>query len=78
VAGFYRNPGCERGAGGRFTLNGLAQLQQFGRYYELLILANNQFNLTALTSPEDVAVKHMIDSLLALDDVLSLQEGQER
>ena len=28
-----------------------AQLQQFGRYYELLILANNQFNLTALTSP---------------------------
>lgn len=51
-----------------------AQLQQFGRYYELLILANNQFNLTALTSPEDVAVKHMIDSLLALDS--SIRDGQ--
>ena len=44
------------------------QLQQFSRYYELLILTNNQFNLTALTSPEDVAVKHMIDSLLAFED----------
>jgi 16S rRNA (guanine527-N7)-methyltransferase len=51
-----------------------AQLQQFGRYYELLILANNQFNLTALTSPEDVAVKHMVDSLLALDN--SIRDGQ--
>lgn len=52
----------------------VTQLQQFGRYYELLILANNQFNLTTLTSPEDVAVKHMIDSLLALDT--PVREGQ--
>ena len=40
------------------------QLQKFGKYYEMLIITNNQMNLTTLTSPEDVAVKHMIDSLL--------------
>ncbi len=40
------------------------QLDQFSRYYELLIQTNNQMNLTALTSPEDVAVKHVLDSLL--------------
>lgn len=43
------------------------QLQQFNRYYELLVETNKVMNLTALTEPEDVAVKHMIDSLLAYD-----------
>lgn len=43
------------------------QLSQFTRYYELLIETNKVMNLTALTAPEDVAVKHMIDSLLAYD-----------
>lgn len=43
------------------------QLEQFNRYYELLIETNKVMNLTAITEPEDVAVKHMIDSLLAYD-----------
>lgn len=47
------------------------QLSQFTRYYELLIETNKVMNLTALTEPEDVAVKHMIDSLLAYDDSFS-------
>lgn len=39
------------------------QLCQFNRYYELLIEWNEKINLTALTKPFDVAVKHFIDSL---------------
>lgn len=41
------------------------QLEQLTIYYERLIERNKVVNLTALTSPEDVAVKHMIDSFLA-------------
>lgn len=43
------------------------QLQQFNRYYELLIDWNQKMNLTAITEPHDVAIKHMIDSLTAYD-----------
>lgn len=43
------------------------QLEQFSKYYEMLVETNKVMNLTALTEPEDVAVKHMIDSLLAYD-----------
>ena len=45
------------------TENQLAQLKQ---YYELLIEWNEKMNLTALTAPEDVALKHFADSLLLL------------
>lgn len=41
------------------------QLEQFTCYYELLVETNKVMNLTAITEPEDVAVKHMVDSLLA-------------
>lgn len=41
------------------------QLEQFGKYYALLVETNKVMNLTAITEPEEVAVKHMIDSLLA-------------
>lgn len=44
------------------------QLAQFTRYYELLVETNKVMNLTAITEPEEVAVKHMVDSLLAYDD----------
>lgn len=40
------------------------QVEQFTKYNELLVETNKVMNLTALTEPEDVAVKHMIDSLL--------------
>lgn len=42
------------------------QLAQFIRYYELLIEWNEKINLTAITEPADVAIKHFADSLLAL------------
>ena len=43
------------------------QLEQFSRYYELLVETNKVMNLTAITEPEEVAVKHMVDSLLAYE-----------
>ena len=43
------------------------QLEQFNRYYELLVEWNKVMNLTAITEPHEVAVKHMIDSLTAYD-----------
>ena len=52
-------------AGLKFTEQ---QLEQFTKYYELLVETNKVMNLTALTEPEEVAVKHMIDSLLAYDE----------
>ena len=39
------------------------QISDFNAYYELLVEWNQKINLTALTAPEDVAVKHIIDSL---------------
>ena len=46
------------------------QLQQFGIYYDRLTETNKVMNLTSLTSPLDVAVKHFIDSLLCYDAAL--------
>lgn len=46
------------------------QLAQFARYYELLVEWNEKMNLTAITAPHDVAIKHMIDSLTAYDEEL--------
>ena len=42
------------------------QLAQLKQYYELLIEWNEKMNLTALTAPEDVSLKHFSDSLLLL------------
>ncbi len=44
------------------------QLEQFSMYFDLLIETNKVMNLTAITEPEEVAVKHIIDSLLAFDE----------
>ena len=46
------------------------QLEQFTRYFSLLIEWNEKMNLTALTGPQEVAVKHFIDSLTAYDAAL--------
>ena len=43
------------------------QIGQFSVYHEMLLDWNTRMNLTALTAPEDVAVKHIIDSLTAYD-----------
>lgn len=41
-------------------------LARLCRYSELLIEWNEKINLTALTAPEDIALKHFADSLLLL------------
>ena len=46
------------------------QIGQFSVYHEMLLDWNMRMNLTALTAPEDVAVKHIIDSLTAYDAAL--------
>ena len=44
------------------------QMVSFTQYFEILVEWNQKVNLTAITSPQDVAVKHMIDSLSCYDD----------
>ena len=39
------------------------QLNQLQRYFELLVSWNEKINLTAITEPNEVAVKHFADSL---------------
>ena len=51
------------------------QLDQFGRYAEMLVDWNaTRMNLTRLVSPQDIAVKHFLDSL-ALLTVLTPAQG---
>ncbi|WP_314621184.1 16S rRNA (guanine(527)-N(7))-methyltransferase RsmG [uncultured Selenomonas sp.] len=42
------------------------QIEKFAIYCRLLIEWNEKMNLTAITEPKEVAVKHMVDSLTAL------------
>lgn len=57
----------ESAAQAGFELSAL-QLEQFEKYYEMLVETNKVMNLTALTEPQDVAVKHFVDSLMAYAD----------
>ncbi len=41
-------------------------VQEFGKYYELLVNENKKYNLTTITSPVEAAEKHFIDSLMLL------------
>ena len=43
------------------------QLWQFNEYYKLLTLWNNKMNLTAITEPTEVALKHFVDSCSILN-----------
>lgn len=40
------------------------QMEQFAKYYELLVTWNEKMNLTALTEKEEVYLKHFYDSLM--------------
>lgn len=51
-----------------------AQLGKFQRYLELLLVWNEKVNLTAITEPQEVVIKHFLDSLLLLNTV-SLKQG---
>ena len=42
-------------------------LTKFSLYYDKLIEWNNKFNLTAITDPKDVQIKHFVDSILPND-----------
>ena len=46
------------------------QMEQYNRYFELLVEWNDKINLTAITEPKEVAIKHMIDSITAYDEKL--------
>lgn len=39
------------------------QLRQFSRFGEMLVAWNEKINLTAITEPQEIIVKHFIDSL---------------
>src|SRR5699024_5938153 len=41
------------------------QMEQFARYFQLLVEWNKKINLTALTGEEDVYLKHFYDSITA-------------
>ncbi len=43
-----------------------AQIERMFAHFQLVLQANRQFNLTRITSPQDAAVKHYIDSLTPL------------
>ena len=43
------------------------QAEAYNKYFDLLIKWNQQVNLTAITQPDQVAVKHMIDSISCFD-----------
>lgn len=44
------------------------QLNQFEKYYQLLVSYNEKFNITAITDKQEVYVKHFVDSLLGANN----------
>lgn len=56
-----------------FSNNGieltLEQKENFYKYYNLLVSWNEKFNLTTITSLEDVIVKHFLDSVVAFKEL---------
>ena len=40
------------------------QIDKFVIYFNQLIEWNNKFNLTSITQPKDVVIKHFLDSVL--------------
>lgn len=49
------------------------QMIALTKYFETLIEWNEKVNLTAITDPQDVAIKHMIDSLSCYDEAIFKQ-----
>ena len=53
------------------------QISAFDRYYELLVEWNEKINLTAITEPREVAIKHIVDSLSCYQkELFTGQTGQ--
>ena len=45
------------------------QISQFAKFFNYLITENEKFNLTAITQPDEVVIKHFIDSVLPLCEI---------
>lgn len=45
------------------------QINQFESYLTFLIQENEKFNLTAITQPKEIIIKHFIDSVLPYKDI---------
>lgn len=52
------------------------QVEKYNTYFELLVEWNEKINLTAITAPQEVAVKHMIDSLSCYDESIFKKEAK--
>ncbi|WP_072914197.1 16S rRNA (guanine(527)-N(7))-methyltransferase RsmG [Desulforamulus aeronauticus] len=52
------------------------QIVLFEQYFDLLVKGNEKINLTSLTDPQEVAIKHFIDSLTCLT-ALTLPVGSQ-
>ncbi len=52
---------------------GQAQLEAFDLYAQMLVEWNQKINLTAITQPEEIVVKHFLDSLMLLSVVSPMQ-----
>ncbi len=50
------------------------QIEMFGVYYDLLIDWNSRINLTSITEPDEVIIKHFVDSIL-ISRVIDLRSG---
>jgi 16S rRNA (guanine527-N7)-methyltransferase len=65
----------ERGAAGIDVSLTQAQQDQCARYTMLLLQTNQHTNLTRITAPAEVAVKHFVDSLTVLRAISDLKQG---
>ena len=54
------------------------QLEQFFVYMNLLIEWNEKMNLTAITEPEEIILKHFIDSITILKDIENEEDIDEK
>ena len=45
------------------------QIEQFYDYMNLLLEWNEKFNLTAITKPEEIILKHFIDSIIPINNI---------
>ena len=50
------------------------QIEKFKAYFSFLLEYNKDVNLTAITDPQEAAIKHFIDSLI-LDKLIELKEN---
>lgn len=52
-----------------------AEIERCGRYLAMLLAANEQMNLTAITTPDEMWMRHIFDSLTLIPMLAELPEG---